>query len=175
MEPDQLYTRLIYCPGDETRFAGRRCSRDSHGAYAHVTEIEGHFRRTGRRRDAWRRADCRRRSRLHRQSRRSVPGPFGSQGAAGINRTAKTDREPKVLGAAVEGRTVLLKVESLADTSVLVRIPVQKEARNLRPAPAPAPAAKPGDKAKKMTVACEPVVSVLTEVAKLLQPGKCVT
>ena len=94
------------------------------------------------------------------------------QGAAGINRTAKTDREPKVLGAN-EARTVLLKVESLNDTSVLVRIPVQKEARNVPPAPAPA--AKPGDKAKKMTVACEPVVSVLTEVAKLLQPGKCVT
>src|SRR5262249_20879633 len=92
-----------------------------------------------------------------------------AQGAAGINRAAKTDREPKVLGTN-EGRTVLLKVDSLADTSVLVRIPVQKEARNLR---APAPAAKPGDKAKKMTVACEPVVSVLTEVAKLLQPGKC--
>ena len=97
------------------------------------------------------------------------------QGAAGINRVAKTDREPKVLGAN-EGRTVLLKVESLADTSVLVRIPVQKEARNLPPAPTPAPAVKPAsDKAKKMTVACEPVVSVLTEVAKLLQPGKCVT
>jgi len=32
---------------------------------------------------------------------------------------------------------------------------------------------KPGD--RKMTVACEPVVSVLTEVAKLLQPGRCVT
>jgi hypothetical protein len=28
---------------------------------------------------------------------------------------------------------------------------------------------------RKMTVACEPVVSVLTEVAKLLQPGRCVT
>jgi hypothetical protein len=96
------------------------------------------------------------------------------QGAAGINRAAKTDREPKVLGAN-EARTVLLKVESLADTSVLVRIPVQKEARNMPPARTPAPAAKPGDKAKKMTVACEPVVSVLTEVAKLLQPGKCVT
>jgi hypothetical protein len=95
------------------------------------------------------------------------------QGAAGINRTAKTDREPKVLGAN-EGRTVLLKVDSLADTSVLVRIRVQKEARNLPLVPAPA--AKPAsDKPKKMTVACEPVVSVLTEVAKLLQPGKCVT
>src|ERR1700752_2417530 len=32
------------------------------------------------------------------------------QGAAGINRTAKTDREPKMLGAN-QGRTVLLKVE----------------------------------------------------------------
>ena len=74
---------------------------------------------------------------------------------------------------ASQARTVLLKVESLADTSVLVRIPVQKEARNLPPSP---PAAKPaGDKAKKMTVACEPPVSVLTEIAKLLQPGRCVT
>jgi hypothetical protein len=28
---------------------------------------------------------------------------------------------------------------------------------------------------QKTAVACEPVVSVLTEVAKLLQPGRCVT
>ncbi len=74
---------------------------------------------------------------------------------------------------AAESRTVLLKVDSLADTSVLVRIPMQKDARNLPPAPS---AAKPAaDKPKRMTIACEPPVSVLTEVAKLLQPGKCVT
>jgi hypothetical protein len=92
-------------------------------------------------------------------------------GAAGINRAAKGDRDVNVPQAAEPARTVLLRVDSLADTSVLVRIPV-KEVRNLAPAQ---PAAKPaGDKAKKM-VACEPVVSVLTEVAKLLQPGKCVT
>ena len=92
-------------------------------------------------------------------------------GAAGINRTAKGDRDANVPQAAEPARTVLLRVDSLADTSVLVRIPV-KEVRNLAPAQ---PAARPvGDKAKKM-VACEPVVSVLTEVAKLLQPGKCVT
>ena len=93
------------------------------------------------------------------------------KGAAGINRTAKGDREaePK---AADQARTILLKVESLAETSVLVRIPAQKEARNVPPVQQPA--SKPADK-KKMTVACEPVVSVLTEVAKLLQPGKCVT
>ena len=34
---------------------------------------------------------------------------------------------------------------------------------------------RPGPVASKMTVACEPPVSVLTEVAKLLQPGRCVT
>ena len=93
-------------------------------------------------------------------------------GAAGINRTAKGDRDAHVPPAA-QGRTVLLKVDSLADTSVLVRIPMQKDAKNLPPAP---PAAKPAtDKARRMTIACEPPVSVLTEVAKLLQPGKCVT
>lgn len=92
-------------------------------------------------------------------------------GAAGVNRAAKGDREAKVTQAN-EARTVLLKVDSLADTSVLVRIPVQKDARNLAPAQS---TTKPSDKPRKMTVACEPVVSVLTEVAKLLQPGRCVT
>ncbi len=86
-------------------------------------------------------------------------------GAAGINRSAKGDREAVPPGAA-PARTVQLRTDRLADTSVLVRIPVQKDARNLPPAQP----AKP-----KMTVACEPVVSVLTEVAKLLQPGRCVT
>jgi hypothetical protein len=96
-------------------------------------------------------------------------------GAAAVNRAAKADREARVSQTAAPARTVLLKMDSLADTSVLVRIPVQKDARNLPPAK---PAARPvgvGDKAKKMTIACEPPVSVLTEVARLLQPGRCVT
>ena len=67
----------------------------------------------------------------------------------------------------------MMKVESLADTSILIRIPVEKEARNQQPAqPAREPAA---ERRGQRMVACEPVVSVLTEVAKLLQPGKCVT
>jgi hypothetical protein len=93
----------------------------------------------------------------------------GQAGAAGINRSAKGDREAKAAPAG-QTRTVLLKVESLADSSVLVRIPLQKDAKGLAPLSKPAP-----DKAKKMTIACEPPVSVLTEVAKLLQPGRCVT
>jgi hypothetical protein len=96
------------------------------------------------------------------------------RGATEINRTAKGDREPIVPGTAGPARTVLMKVDSLADTSILIRIPIEKEARNEQPAqPAAKPPARGG--AKRMTVACEPVVSVLTEVAKLLQPGKCVT
>jgi hypothetical protein len=47
---------------------------------------------------------------------------------------------------------------------------VVKETRNRPPAPG---LTKPGD--RKLRVACEPVVSTLTEVAKLLQPGRCVT
>jgi hypothetical protein len=96
------------------------------------------------------------------------------RGATEINRTAKGDREAIVPSTAGPARTVLMKVDSLADTSVLIRIPLEKEAKNEQPTqPAAKPPAKSG--AKRMTVACEPVVSVLTEVAKLLQPGKCVT
>ncbi len=92
-------------------------------------------------------------------------------GAADINRLSKGNREAQAAPAAAT-RTVLLKVESLADTSVLLRIPVQKDARNAPPAQS---ISKPAGDRKKMTVACEPPVSVLTEVAKLLQPGRCVT
>ncbi|MBA7630400.1 hypothetical protein ES703_37922 [subsurface metagenome] len=100
------------------------------------------------------------------------PAVGESAGATAINRTSKGDRETQAATAAAT-RTVLLKVESLAGTSVLVRIPVQKDARNLPPAQSTSKSA--ADKTRKMTVACEPPVSVLTEVAKLLQPGRCVT
>ncbi len=95
--------------------------------------------------------------------------PAGS----GVNRTAKADRAANVPAAAAATRTISLKVDSLAETSVLVRVPVAKEARNLPPAPG---TTRPDTrKDRKMAVACEPSVSVLTEVAKLLQPGRCVT
>ena len=90
--------------------------------------------------------------------------------AAEINRAAKADRAA-LRAATRQSETIIIRTVGLADTSVVVRVPVaQEEVRN-RPAP---PAAKPGP-TKKMTVACEPPVSVLTEVAKLLQPGRCVT
>jgi hypothetical protein len=98
----------------------------------------------------------------------AVTEPVGTA----INRAAKADRATEIPAAASSSRTISMKVDSLADTSILVRVPVAKEARNLAPA-----ATKPGERKpdRKMAVACEQTVSVLTEVAKLLQPGRCVT
>ena len=99
--------------------------------------------------------------------------------AADINRAAKADRAA-LRAAQSQTETITIRSVGLDDTSVVVRVPVvqspvvqepvaQEEVRNR-----PAPPARPGA-TKKMTVACEPPVSVLTEVAKLLQPGRCVT
>jgi hypothetical protein len=96
-----------------------------------------------------------------------------SQDASGtseavINRAAKADRAG-VAGAAVQTQTISLRFDGLPDTSVLVRVPVAREVRN-NSAPS---LMKSGD--RKMAVACEPIVSTLTEIAKQLQPGRCVT
>jgi len=86
-----------------------------------------------------------------------------------INRAAKADRADGAVSAAPT-RTISLRQDVLTDTSVLIRLPVTQEARNNVPAPA---VVKP--QARKATVACEPPVSVLTEVAKRLEPGRCIT
>jgi hypothetical protein len=91
-------------------------------------------------------------------------------GEIAINRSAKTDRAAGVPGSPPQSRTILLRPEGLPDTSVLVRIPMAQAARNGSSGPS---LTKSPD--RKMAVACEPMVSVLTDVAKLLQPGRCVT
>jgi hypothetical protein len=88
-----------------------------------------------------------------------------------VNRQAKVDRAD-MPASSPKTQTISVRVDGLLDTSVLVRVPValiRKEARNTLPAPTVSkrPVAR--------TVACEPVVSVLTEVAKQLQPGRCIT
>jgi hypothetical protein len=92
-----------------------------------------------------------------------------SQG--GINRGAKSDRADGARVASQPSQTISVNLDHLAATSVLIRLPAKlgEEARNRVPAL---------DSAKELTerkVACDPVVSVLTEVAKHLQPGRCVT
>lgn len=91
---------------------------------------------------------------------------------AGVNRAAKSDRA-SVPAAPGQTRTIALQHNGLTDTSVLVRLPVAKEeSKAARNGPTPS-VTKPAS--KRIAVACEPPVSVLTDVAKLLQPGRCVT
>ena len=103
------------------------------------------------------------------------PENFDQSGSAGtsaaaVNRAAKADRAAVTTGPGGLTQTISLRLEGLADTSVLVRVPVVREARGNSSAPS---AAKPAE--RKALVACEPAVSVLTEVFKRLQPGRCVT
>jgi len=88
-----------------------------------------------------------------------------------VNRAGKADRDA-VRVAQDETTTITLKPAGLDESSVAVRIPVTKETARKGPAPAKPASTRP---ATKNAIACEPPVSVLTEVAKLLQPGRCVT
>ena len=113
----------------------------------------------------------------------AIQNPAGNSEAvntsAAINRAAKADRADGAVGSTVTPtRTISLRQDVLTDTSVLIRLPAakeagketDKEARNGSPA-------RSGMKsqARKATVACEPPVSVLTDVAKRLEPGRCIT
>jgi hypothetical protein len=106
---------------------------------------------------------------------RDLSGPLPGSSEALINRAAKADRAGRLSEGAVQTRAVSVRLYGLADTSVVVRIPVAREARNAPSAPLVTRSGdrKPGD--RKMAVACEPVVSVLTEIARRLEPGRCVT
>jgi len=83
----------------------------------------------------------------------------------GVNRAAKADRAT-VPVSPMQTRTITLRPNEVADTSVLVRVPLPSR-------PVPPSITKPRN--TKTAIACEPPVSVLTDVAKLLQPGRCVT
>jgi len=87
-----------------------------------------------------------------------------------VNRTTKTDRAPRVTTPAAPMQTISVQLSGLTETSVVVRIPVTQDDRESPPTPVLSTSAP-----KRPAVACEPVVSVLVDVAKLLQPGRCVT
>jgi hypothetical protein len=90
----------------------------------------------------------------------------------GVNRTAKSDRAgmPRILPG--QSQTISVRLDELSATSILIRLPARfgEEAQDH---PAVPGLAKQPANARKSMVACEPVVSVLTEVAKQLQPGRC--
>jgi hypothetical protein len=91
--------------------------------------------------------------------------------ASTINRSAKADRVEATANTA-ERRTITFRHPDLPATTVALRLWETAGAAKTGPAPKEpkAPAGKP-----KQAVACEGVVSVLTEVAKHLEAGRCVT
>jgi hypothetical protein len=91
-------------------------------------------------------------------------------GGHAVNRRSKANRAVSVGGSPAQTRTISLRLDGFSDTSFLVRVPVAIGTGNSSSAPA---RTKSGE--RKLVLACEPVVSVLTEVAKRLQPGRCVT
>jgi len=91
----------------------------------------------------------------------------------GVNRSGKADRAPIVAEPVAPTQTISIHVDRVPETSVLVRVP-RREARGSAAPTAMQPKASEKASDRKM-VACEPVVSVLTDIAKRLQPGRCVT
>jgi hypothetical protein len=93
--------------------------------------------------------------------------------AAVVNRALKSDRGTVRLSH-IAGRTVSVRLESLPDASIVIQIPGSDHLVAGDLVAKPRPRRAPASQAKR-TIACEPVVSVLTEIAKQLQPGRCVT
>lgn len=87
-----------------------------------------------------------------------------------VDRSAKGDREAAASPSG--GVTISFKVPGSDNSSVMVRMP-SSEAADARKAPAST--VGKGSSAGSRPIACEPVVSVLTAVAKQLAPGRCIT
>ena len=94
--------------------------------------------------------------------------------ATAVNRAAKADRAGGSVSTSQTQRTIMLRLEGIPDTSVLVQIPTQMALKAQEALDRPAFSSAPRSTGKPM-IACEPVVSVLTEVARRLQPGRCLT
>jgi len=87
-----------------------------------------------------------------------------------VNREGKTDRALRAVTPVAATQTVSVKLNGFADTTVVMRIPLMQEPRNSSPTPL-----LTTSEPQKRAVACEAMVSVLTDVAKQLPPGRCVT
>ena len=93
--------------------------------------------------------------------------------AMDVNRDGKSDRS-QVSSNAAEGRTIVFQHPELQSTTVALHLWESVSAARGRPAPKDGKPAADRQK-QKPTVACEGVVSVLTEVARQLDAGRCVT
>ncbi len=87
-----------------------------------------------------------------------------------VGRAAKADRLARAPSPSMATRTIAIHVDRLPETAILVRIPAKQASIG-----APAVIHFKDERKASSTIACEPVVSVLTDIAKRLQPGRCVT
>jgi hypothetical protein len=97
-----------------------------------------------------------------------APSSSRASDVVAVNRGAKADRAAAPSGSPALLQTISLKLNGVSDTSILVRMPVAGATPSVA-----SPPAKPAT--RRTMAACEPVVSILTEVARRLQPGRCVT
>ena len=85
-----------------------------------------------------------------------------------VNREAKSDRAG--LAPSAEGVTISFRLPGQADTSVMMRMPFSTAQADKRPAQPTA-----DNTNAKPKIACEASVSLLTAIARQLQPGRCIT
>ncbi len=111
------------------------------------------------------------------RSAAAVAAPARVQAAAGpadvVARAGKSDRAA-VIPAGVASQTFSIQPSGVDGMSVLVRI-VSRKPTPPAAASKPATQLQPRERAAWPRTACEPVVSLLTEVAKQLAPGRCIT
>jgi len=89
-----------------------------------------------------------------------------------VARLGKSDRA-EVTKTGIESQTFAIQVDGMTNSSVLVRVVTQKPVRRATDRSGPTPPSRGNAGTPRM--ACEPVVSMLTEVARSLAPGRCVT
>ncbi|GLH78393.1 hypothetical protein SSBR45G_33020 [Bradyrhizobium sp. SSBR45G] len=109
-------------------------------------------------------------------------GDISNVTAGSVNRASKTDRAAAVAGA-TSTQTVSVKLAAFAETTFLLRLPLTPSGVTAGGSSVPTRlqtgsqiiSAENERRVTKHPIACEPSVSVLTEIAKRLQPGRCVT
>ncbi len=89
-----------------------------------------------------------------------------------VERAGKSDRAA-ITRSSAPSQTFSIQPSGMDGTSVLVRIVNQTAERQANEKPASQ--ILPRGANARPRVACEPVVSMLTEVAKQLAPGRCIT
>jgi hypothetical protein len=86
--------------------------------------------------------------------------------ATDVNRSKKADRD-NIIRRDLKTMTLAFQLHGLQNSSVAMRLPI--ETFRIRSGPS----GKIGEK-PKLVIACEPVVSVLADVARRLEPGRCI-